>query len=375
MERAHPLCCLLLHLSIANFCQAGQLNLDSILDYWKNYSLTSTNETSCRGIEFHEANEDCKVMQLRSHKQTIVRKLPDWEDWRTEEGLRKGAPVEEMWAGVLETTEDGGTYQVRWGSLVKNPDRIYEVSWVDEEENLQKIQKPVKNSRLHTSPEYLKTTCNISITLRYWAKGCSSRCFSVQENLCEQLGKSERATQNNRIAMCVSVIVVTIILCTTVVVTVYVVYRRKNEVGFHLFVATLIKLPKLSLSDVLYLTKRSDSALMKRWHLVIFYILLIRRWPLWKRTMSMEVTRSATRTTARQRTTIPGTETQWKAGRGVSSKTTIITMRQFGKTVVECMLYIPRQLSVQTLRCHPVLSITLVVKYRDTTIPLREHLL
>ena len=221
MERAHPLCCLLLHLSIANFCQAGQLNLDSILDYWKNYSLTSTNETSCRGIEFHEANEDCKVMQLRSHKQTIVRKLSDWSEFLN-------APVEEMWAGVLETTEDEGTYQVRWGSLVKNPDRIYEVSWVDEEENLQKIQKPVKNSRLHTSPEYLKTTCNISITLRYWAKGCSSRCFSVQENLCEQLG----ATRNNNIAMCVSVIVVTFILCTTVVVTVYVVYRRKTEVGF-----------------------------------------------------------------------------------------------------------------------------------------------
>ena len=234
MERAHPLCCLLLHLSIANFCQAGQLKLNSVVQL-NNYNLTSMNETSCRGIEFHEANEDCKVMQLRSHKQTIVR--------YQQISARVG-----MWAGVLETTEDAGTYQVRWGSLVKNPDRIYEVSWVDEEANLQKCQKSVKNSRLHSSPEYLKTTCNISITLRYWAKGCSSRCFSVQENLCEQLG----ATRNNNIAMCVSVIVVTFILCTTVVVTVYVVYRRKTEVGFHLFVATLIKLPILSLSDVLY---------------------------------------------------------------------------------------------------------------------------
>ena len=96
MERAHPLCCLLLHLSIANFCQAGQLNLDSVVQL-NNYNLTSMNETSCRGIEFHEANEDCKVLQLRSHKQTIVRKLPNWEDWRTEEGLRKGAPVHNVY--------------------------------------------------------------------------------------------------------------------------------------------------------------------------------------------------------------------------------------------------------------------------------------
>ena len=45
------LCCLHL-LLLANFCQAKELKLNSVVQL-KNYNLTSITETSCRGLEFH----------------------------------------------------------------------------------------------------------------------------------------------------------------------------------------------------------------------------------------------------------------------------------------------------------------------------------